>query len=149
MLHVCRQLPLTHAEKMPSNSGMQRAGRQSSLQATPASASKLGNITGKADLKPPSTDTAATQDAAAVPNAVTNYAVQDTAECSASTSQKPYHVCLRGIEFLDNLKNTEDLQPVALPLQLKLFARDPFVVSSRVLGHTGMPSETFAHLLLR
>ena len=57
--------------------------------------------------------------------------------------------CLNGIEFLDNLKNAGNLQPAALPLQLKLFSRIPIVVSARLFGQTGMPSETFARLFIK
>ena len=57
--------------------------------------------------------------------------------------------CLSGLEFLENLKNSENLQPLALPLELKLFSRVPVVVSARLFGQTGMPSETFARLLIK
>lgn len=65
---------------------------------------------------------------------------------SASLMSEP---CLQGIEFLQKLKNPDNLQPVSLPLQLKLFARIPVVVSARLFGQTGKPSETFAHLLIK
>ncbi len=73
-------------------------------------------------------------------------------ECDASTSaglESEPQGCMQGIEFLQNLKNPSDLQPVSLPLQLKLFARVPVVISARLFGQTGKPSETFVHMLVR
>lgn len=67
------------------------------------------------------------------------------ASTSAGLEAEP---CMQGIEFLQNLKNPNDLQPVLLPLQLKLFTRIPVVVSARLFGQTGKPSETFAQLLV-
>lgn len=71
-------------------------------------------------------------------------------ECDASTSAGlESEPCMQGIEFLQNLKNPSDLQPVSLPLQLKLFARVPVVISARLFGQTGKPSETFVHMLVK
>lgn len=69
-----------------------------------------------------------------------------TAVDSASPESWP---CLRGLEFLENLRDPDNLQPVALPLEMKLFSRVPVVVSARLFGQTGMPSETFARLLIK
>lgn len=71
-------------------------------------------------------------------------------ECDTSTSASlESEPCMQGIEFLQNLKNPSDLQPVSLPLQLKLFARVPVVISARLFGQTGKPSETFVHMLVK
>lgn len=71
-------------------------------------------------------------------------------ECDTSTSAGlESEPCMQGIEFLQNLKNPSNLQPVSLPLQLKLFARIPVVVSARLFGQTGEPSETFVHMLVK
>ena len=71
------------------------------------------------------------------------------AECDASMSAGlEAEPCMQGIEFLQNIKNPNNLQPVLLPLQLKLFARIPVVISARLFGQTGKPSETFAQLLV-
>ena len=56
--------------------------------------------------------------------------------------------CFRNVEFLENLRNPRDLQPVSLPLQLKLFSRIPVVMSARLFGQTGKPSEIYARLLV-
>lgn len=73
----------------------------------------------------------------------------DAGKHDAAASASPHSwSCLNGLEFLDNLKNPKNLQPAALPLELKLFSRIPVVVSARLFGQTGMPSETFARLLL-
>lgn len=72
------------------------------------------------------------------------------AEYDASTSAGlEAEPCMQGIEFLQNLKNLNNLQPVLLPLQLKLFTRIPVVISARLFGQTGKPSETFAQLLVK
>lgn len=68
---------------------------------------------------------------------------------SASPESWSQWPCLNGLEFLENLRNPENLQPVALPLELKLFSRVPVVVSARLFGQTGMPSEAFARLLIK
>ena len=73
-------------------------------------------------------------------------AVQGSPSVSAKLAEEP---CMQGIEFSHNLKNPDNLQPVSLPLQLKLFARIPVVVSARLFGQTGKPSETFAQLLVK
>ena len=71
---------------------------------------------------------------------------ENDATAAATLQSEP---CLQGIEFVQNLKNPGNLQPVCLPLQLKLFARIPVVVSARLFGQTGKPSETFAQLLIK
>jgi len=71
-------------------------------------------------------------------------------ECDTSTSASlESEPCMQGIEFLQNLKNPSNLHPVSLPLQLKLFARVPVVISARLFGQTGKPSETFVHMLVK
>lgn len=66
----------------------------------------------------------------------------------ASHSSLALQPCLRKVEFLENLRNPRNLQPVSLPLQLKLFSRIPVVMSARLFGQTGKPSEIYARLLL-
>lgn len=56
--------------------------------------------------------------------------------------------CLKNVEFLENLRNPRNLQPLSLPVQLKLFTRIPVVISARLFGQTGKPSEVFARLLI-
>ena len=69
-------------------------------------------------------------------------------------SAQPVHpslrsqACLKNVEFLENLRNPRNLQPVSLPVQLKLFSRIPVVMSARLFGQTGKPSEIYARLLV-
>ena len=72
----------------------------------------------------------------------------DAGRHNAAPASPDMWSCLNGLEFLENLKNPENLQPSALPLELGLFSRIPVVVSARLFGQTGMPSETFARLLI-
>lgn len=73
---------------------------------------------------------------------------QSNAEARSVKSSLASQPCLQNVEFLGNLRNPKNLQPVSLPLQLKLFSRVPVVMSARLFGQTGKPSEIYARLLV-
>ena len=139
-VYGCRQLLLSPADQKPSGGGRHQAGNRNSLQQTSDSMSRSSH----------QNSTAITQRGANVQQA------KDISTSHADAGEQDKAVpatldswsCLHGLEFLENLTNPENLQPLALPLELKLFTRVPVVVSARLFGQTGMPSETFARLLI-
>lgn len=73
---------------------------------------------------------------------------QESASLQEAQSSLALQPCLKNVEFMQSLRNPRNLQPVSLPVQLKLFSRIPVVVSARLFGQTGKPSEIFARLLV-
>lgn len=146
---ICRQLALTRADQTPSRAGRHHQGRSNSLQQS-----------AEASDTPTDPDSSLKVDSSDTPNAqaggsahqpgISGTSSLESQDCGANAAgDLASEECLKGIEFLDNLKNASNLQPVALPLQLKLFSRIPVVVSARLFGQTGMPSETFARLFVK
>ena len=140
---------LTAADQTALRGGRFPAGKQHSLQQT----SQDSQIhTDSHDM--PSTsnqhsgDLTAVQVKDAAHHAETGYPESEIRN-DTTAGNLALEPCLKGIEFVENLKNPSNLQPVALPLQLKLFSRIPVVVSARLFGQTGMPSDTFARFLIR
>ena len=142
-MHACRQLLLSPADQAPSRGSRPQAGRRNSLQQT-------------ADSAPSSSNQESVATSAAQVNGIVNHAeVTGTSHAQneelnvGSSASYDSWACLSGLEYLENLRNPDKLQPVALPLELKLFSRVPVVVSARLFGQTGMPSEAFARLLIK
>lgn len=140
-MYACRQLLLSHADRKPSKGGRHHAGNRNSLQqtsdSTPSSSHQNSTAT-------PQRDGGLQQQTEDVERDHVGAGTHDVASASSCDSWP----CLKGLEFLENLKNPQNLQPLTLPLELKLFSRVPVVVSARLFGQTGMPSETFARLLI-
>ncbi len=138
-----RLLTLTHVNQMPERGNRHHPGKENSIQQSSESSGGPAVIDAsftKSDSRPRGTGAEA--------SSPLNSSGQE--ECDASTSASlESEPCMQGIEFLQNLKNPSDLQPVSLPLQLKLFARVPVVISARLFGQTGKPSETFVHMLVK
>lgn len=134
---VCRLLTLTRAQPLQSH-GQPQPG-QTSIQQQADSVQNHHPEIG------PSEDCSLIDgvDVASVHNEAASAVV------ASAASQLETWPCMQGIEFLHNLRNPSGLQPALLPMQLKLFARTPVVVSARLFGQTGKPSETFAHLLVK
>lgn len=139
-LYACRQLLLSRADHTLSRGGRRQADKSNSLQQTSDStlSSSHQNSTGSATAQ---------RDGKQAEGAGTSQVGAGKHDVAASESPHSWS-CLDGLEFLENVKNSENLQPAALPLELKLFSRIPVVVSARLFGQTGMPSETFARLLV-
>ena len=136
-MNACRQLLLHRADQAPSKGGRHQAGNRDSLSdSTSSSSHQSGTATAQRD--------GSVQQAKDVS---TSHADANKENKAVSASPDSWS-CLHGLEFLDNLTNPENLQPLALPLEFKLFSRVPVVVSARLFGQTGMPSETFARLLI-
>ena len=143
-MHVlCRLLSL--ARSQPTNSPFQAHqsnGQQPSLTG-PSTQANSSDATSQAFAA------SANQDR----NAANTSSTEDKAVATSGSSSVAVRLedeaCMQGIEFVQNLKNPSNLQPASLPLQLKLFARIPVVVSARLFGQTGKPSETFAQLLVK
>lgn len=132
---------LSHADQTPSKGGRHQAGNRNSTQqtsdSTPSSSHQNSIPTAQRDggLQEQAEDVDSSN------NGAGKHDVASPLDCNSWP-------CLKGLEFLENLKNPQNLQPLALPLKLKLFSRVPVVVSARLFGQTGMPSETFARLLM-
>lgn len=138
-----KSLTLTRLHQTPQRDHRHQAGKENSTQQHPES-----NV-GPAVIDPSlsKSDSRHRGTGAEASNPLNSSGPE---ECDASTSAGPEsEPCMQGIEFLQNLKNPSNLQPVSLPLQLKLFARIPVVISARLFGQTGKPSETFVHMLVK
>ena len=126
---MCRTLTLTRSFHAPQSGSRHEAGKENSLHQTLHADGVCDSVRNK-ETSPVDTD--GEQGSVGEPSGILKS-----------------EACVQGIEFLQNLKNPSSLQPVSLPLQLKLFARIPVVISARLFGQTGKPSETFAHLLIK
>ena len=54
----------------------------------------------------------------------------------------------KGINNLEHLKNAKGLQPVTMPLQLKMFSRVPVIVSAQQFQTDGKPNAPFGRLYI-
>ena len=54
----------------------------------------------------------------------------------------------KGINNLEHLKNAKGLQPVTMPLQLKMFSRVPVIVSAQQFQTEGKPNAPFGRLYI-
>ena len=127
---------------MPERGSRHQAGKENSMHQSPESSNgpAVDPSFSKSDSRPKGTGAEA--------SSLLNSSGLDKCDTSMSASLES-EPCMQGIEFLQNLKNPSNLQPVSLPLQLKLFARVPVVISARLFGQTGKPSETFVHMLVK
>lgn len=140
-MYACRQLLLSHADRTPSKGGRHSAASGNSLQQTSDSTPSSSHQSSIATAQRNGNLQQQTED---VNRSSVGAGKHDVAKPSAYDAWS----CLKGLEFVENLKNPQNLQPLTLPLELKLFSRVPVVVSARLFGQTGMPSETFARLLI-
>ena len=143
-MHVLCRL-LTLARSFPTSSPFQAAqhnGHQPSLMGTIAQANSSG-ATSQIFA------TSANQDSNGANTSSTGHQADAVQGSSSAAGRLEDEACMQGIKFVQNLRNPSSLQPASLPLQLKLFVRIPVVVSARLFGQTGKPSETFAQLLVK
>ena len=61
---------------------------------------------------------------------------------------RPNMLVVRGINNLDCLRNERSLQPVTLPLQLRMFSRVPVIVSAQQYQAVGKPNAPFGRLYI-
>ena len=54
----------------------------------------------------------------------------------------------KGVNNLQHLKNVKGLQPVMMPLQLKMFSRIPVIVSAQQFQTDGKPYAPFGRLYI-
>ena len=79
-----------------------------------------------------------------MPNTVADTIPSDSQQAVVA----PHPAVLQNIEFVQNLENPNNVQPAALPLRLKMFDKVPVLLSARMFGQTGKPSEVYARLYL-
>ena len=55
---------------------------------------------------------------------------------------------IKGINNLERLRNERSLQPVTLPLQLRMFSRVPVIISAQQFQAEGKPNVPFGRLYI-
>ncbi len=61
---------------------------------------------------------------------------------------QPHSLVIKGINHLERLRNERSLQPVILPLQLRMFSRVPVIVSAQQYQADGKPNTPFGRLYI-
>ena len=61
---------------------------------------------------------------------------------------QPNMLVTKGIANLDRLRNEKSLQPVTLPLQLRMFSRVPVIISAQQYQADGKPNAPYGRLYI-
>ena len=67
---------------------------------------------------------------------------------ASNFASQPHALVTKGITNLERLRNERNLQPVMLPLKLRMFSRVPVIISAQQFQTDGKPNAPFGRLYI-